>query len=273
MNVTFIGGGNMASALIGGLLDKEFCLKEDLRAVEISPEARARLKQNYGIRCFAHAHEAWAERNDDIIVFAVKPQQMQEAARNSGLAANANLIVSIAAGITLTSLSRWLGGHRHLIRAMPNTPALIGEGITGLYALREVTEDEKKKAEAILNAVGPTVWLRDQDQMDAVTAISGSGPAYVFYFIEAVEEAAKQLGLPLETAHKLALQTFTGAAILAATSPDPVAVLRERVTSKGGTTERALNSMEADRVKEAIVRAVHAAAERSRELGDELGKD
>ena len=273
MNITFIGGGNMATAMIGGLLAKEFCRKEELRAVEINPEARARLKQNYQIRCFAHPHEAWAERHNDIIVFAVKPQQMHEAARNSGLAANANLIVSIAAGITLTSLSRWLGGHRHLIRAMPNTPALIGEGITGLYALSDVTEDERKKAEAILRAVGPTVWIREQDQMNAVTAISGSGPAYVFYFIEAIEEAAKQLGLPLETAHKLALQTFTGAAILATTSPDPVAVLRERVTSKGGTTERALKSMEADGIKDAIVRAVKAAAERSRELGEELGRD
>ena len=272
MNITFIGGGNMATALIGGLLDKGFCRKEELRAVEISSEACTRLKQKYGIKCFARAHEAWAERDDDIIVFAVKPQQMRDAARNSGLATNANLIVSIAAGITLTSLSRWLGGHRHLIRAMPNTPALIGEGITGLYALPDVTEDEKKKAEAILSAVGPTVWIRDQDQMDAVTAISGSGPAYVFYFIEAIEEAAKQLGLPLETAHKLALQTFTGATKLAATSSDLLAVLRERVTSKGGTTEAALTSMDKDGVRDAIKRAIHAAAERSRELGDELGK-
>ncbi|HUL41807.1 MAG TPA: pyrroline-5-carboxylate reductase [Burkholderiales bacterium] len=272
MNVTFIGGGNMATALIGGLLDKGFCRNEELRAVEISGEACTKLKQKYGIKCFAQARKAWAERDGDIIVFAVKPQQMREAARKSGLAANANLVVSVAAGITLTSLSRWLGGHRHLIRAMPNTPALIGEGITGLYALPEVTENERKKAEAILSAVGPTVWIRDQVQMDAVTAISGSGPAYVFYFIEAIEEAAKQLGLPLETAHKLALQTFLGAAKLAATSSDALAVLRERVTSKGGTTERALASMEADKVKEAIVRAILAAAERSRELGDELGE-
>ncbi len=272
MHITFIGGGNMATAFIGGLLDKGFCRKEDLRAVEINSEARTKLKQKYGIACFANAHQAWAERDGDIIVFAVKPQQMRDAARNSGLAANANLIVSIAAGITLSSLSRWLGGHRYLIRAMPNTPALIGEGITGLYALPSVTEDEKKKAEAILSAVGPTIWIRDEEQMDAVTAISGSGPAYVFYFIEAVEDAAMQLGLPLETAHKLALQTFTGAAKLAATSPDPVMVLREHVTSKGGTTERALASMEAAKVKEAIVRAIRAAAERARELGDEFGK-
>jgi pyrroline-5-carboxylate reductase len=205
-------------------------------------------------------------------VFAVKPQQLRQAARDSGLAADANLIISIAAGITLTSLSRWLGGHRRLIRAMPNTPALIGEGITGLYALPGISKDEKKKAEAILSAVGPTVWIKDQDKMDAVTAVSGSGPAYVFYFIEAVEEAARELGLPPEAAHKLALQTFTGAAKLAATSTDPLALLRERVTSKGGTTERALASMAADKVKEAIVRAIHAAAQRSRELGDELGK-
>jgi pyrroline-5-carboxylate reductase len=272
MHITFIGGGNMATAFIGGLLDKGFCRKEDLRAVEINSEARTKLKQKYGIACFANTHQAWAERADDIIVFAVKPQQMRDAARNSGLAANANLIVSIAAGITLTSISRWLGGHRHLIRAMPNTPALIGEGITGLCAMADVTEDEKKKAEAILSAVGPTVWISDEEQMNAVTAISGSGPAYVFYFIEAVEDAAMQLGLPLETAHKLALQTFIGAAKLAATSPDPVMVLRENVTSKGGTTERALTSMEADKVKQAIVRAIRAAAERARELGDEFGK-
>jgi pyrroline-5-carboxylate reductase len=269
VNITFIGGGNMADALIGGLLRKGFALS-GLRAVEISPDARARLKQKYAVDCLERAPSA---RGDEIVVFAVKPQQMREAAANSGLAANANLVVSIAAGITLSSLSRWLGGHRRLVRAMPNTPALIGEGVTGLYALDKVTGDDRKRAEAILGAVSSTVWIEREAQMDAVTAVSGSGPAYVFYFIEAVEEAAKQLGLPVETARKLALVTFTGAARLAAESPDPVAVLRERVTSKGGTTEAALASMAADEVKQAIISAIRKANERGRELGEQLDQD
>jgi pyrroline-5-carboxylate reductase len=191
------------------------------------------------------------------------------------LSANANLVISIAAGITLTSLSRWLGAHRRLVRAMPNTPALIGEGVTGLYALDKVavTADDRRRAETILGAVSATVWIEHEAQMDAVTAVSGSGPAYVFYFIEALEEAARQLGLPAQTARKLALATFTGAARLAADSEDPVAALRERVTSKGGTTEAALASMAADRVKEAIIRAVRKANERGRELGAQMDKD
>ena len=206
--------------------------------------------------------------------FAVKPQHLREAAAKSGLAHNANLIVSIAAGVRLANLSKWLKGHTRLVRAMPNTPALIGEGVTGLYAFSpDVTREQRDQAETILGAVGATVWLTDESQMDAVTAISGSGPAYVFYFIEAVEEAARELGLPVQIAHRLVLDTFTGAAKLAATSPDPVAVLRERVTSKGGTTERALASMATDAVKQAIIRAIHAANERGRELGEELGRE
>ena len=271
MKITFIGGGNMADALIGGLLRKGFASSE-LRAVEINPEARARLQQKYGVAC---ADQIPPVRDDEVILFAVKPQQMREAARNSGLVANANLVLSIAAGITLTSLSRWLGAHRRLIRAMPNTPALIGEGVTGLYALdgAAVTADDRARAERILSAVGSTVWIEKEEQMDAVTAVSGSGPAYVFYFIEALEAAAKQLGLPVETARKLALEAFIGAARLAAASAEPIAVLRQRVTSKGGTTEAALSSMAADRIKDAIIRAVIAANARGRELGEQLDKD
>ena len=276
MNITFIGGGNMASAILGGLRSKGFSA-ESLRVIEISPEARARLQQQYGIKCFGHAREAWADRPDDIIVFAVKPQHMHDAAAKSGLTRDANLVITIAAGTTLTTLSRWLGGHARLIRAMPNTPALIGEGITGLYPMLPVRtaqdRQDRECAETILGAVGKTLWLQHEGQMDAVTAISGSGPAYVFYFIEAVEQAAKELGLPAEVGHQLALRTFTGAARLAAASDDAVSVLRERVTSKGGTTERALASMAADHVKAAIVRAIHAANERSRELGAELDRD
>jgi pyrroline-5-carboxylate reductase len=268
VNITFIGGGNMADALVGGLLHKGFPAG-GLRAVEINADARAKLAQKYGIDCMERAPAA---RADEIIVFAVKPQQMREAASAAGLAANANLVISIAAGITLASLSRWLGGHRRLVRAMPNTPALIGEGVTGLHAMDRVTGEDRRRTEAILGAVSSSVWIENEALMDAVTAVSGSGPAYVFYFIEAMEEAAKQLGLSAPTARKLAIETFTGAARLAAQSTEPVGALRARVTSKGGTTETALASMEADQVGQAIARAIHKANRRGRELGEELDK-
>ena len=272
MNITFIGGGNMANAIIGGLLANKFAAAA-LRVVDVDAEARNRIEHKYpGVRCYDEAHRAI--RAADVIVLAVKPHQMREAVSGLGIAKNTNLIISIAAGITLVTLSRWLGGYTRLVRAMPNTPALIGAGITGLYAVpSHISEADRSHAEAILSAVGTTVWISDADKMDAVTAVSGSGPAYVFYFMEALEQAAKELGLSQETARKLALHTFTGAAKLADSSPDPVSVLRERVTSKGGTTEAALRSMAEDHVKEAIIRAIKAANKRGRELGAELGKD
>jgi pyrroline-5-carboxylate reductase len=271
MRITFVGGGNMADALIGGLLRKGFSAT-DLRVIEILPEARRKLADKYGVSCFDEPKDA--VRPGDIVVFAVKPQHLREAAAKSRLAANAHLVISIAAGVRLANLSKWLKGHTRLVRAMPNTPALIGEGVTGLYAFsKDVTPEQREQAQTILGAVGTTVWIADEAQMDAVTAVSGSGPAYVFYFIEAVEEAARELGLPAQVAHRLVLDTFTGASRLAAGSPDPVAVLRDRVTSKGGTTERALASMAKDAVKDAIIRAIHAANDRGRELGDELGKE
>jgi pyrroline-5-carboxylate reductase len=270
MNVVFIGGGNMADALIGGMLKNGFAA-DQLRAVDVSGDARRRLADKYRVECFDEARKA--QRPGDVVVFAVKPQQMKEAARFSGLKDNANLVISIAAGVTLATLSRWLGGYARMIRAMPNTPALIGAGITGLHAPQGVSEAEKKQAEAILGAVGATVWIEDEALLDAVTAVSASGPAYVFWFIEQLANAGESLGLPVETARKLALETVLGSARLAAQSADSPAVLRERVTSKGGTTERALASMRADRLDELIARAVRAANERARELGDELGKD
>lgn len=270
MNVVFIGGGNMADALIGGLL-KSGIEAGQVRAVEVDGAARRRLSDKYRIECAAEVRGTI--RAGEVVVFAVKPQQMKEAARFAGVKDNANLVISIAAGITVASLSRWLGGTTRIIRTMPNTPALIGEGITGLYAAPGFAESDMRLAETILGAVGATVRIDDEDRINAVTAISGSGPAYVFYFIEACEEAARQLGLPEETARKLALHTFTGAARLAASSPDPAAVLRARVTSKGGTTEAALARMTADEVKEAIVRAIHAANERGRELGKQMDQD
>ncbi len=272
MNITFIGGGNMAGAIIGGLVAKKFT-PESLRVVDVDARARGRIERKYsGVRCYDEARKAI--RAGDVVVLAVKPQHMREAVSRLGITGNTHLIISISAGITLASLSRRLGGYTRLIRAMPNTPALIGEGITGLYAFpSHVSEADKSHAEAILGAVGTVVWISDADKMDAVTAVSGSGPAYVFYFMEALEQAAQELGLSQENARKLALHTFVGTAKLADSSTDPVNVLRERVTSKGGTTEAALKSMARDHVKEAIIRAIKAANERGRELGEELGKD
>jgi pyrroline-5-carboxylate reductase len=269
MNVTFIGGGNMADALVAGLLRKGFS-PQDLRVVEISADARRKIGGKHGVACFDKPQGSI--RANDVIVLAVKPQQLREAVKELGISQNANLLVSIAAGVRLTTIARWRGGYTRLVRAMPNTPALIGQGVTGLYAMN-VSGEDKKDAETILGAVGATVWIEHEAQMDAVTAVSGRGPAYVFYFMEALQAAARDLDLGPEIAQRLVLETFRGAAQLAANSADPVAVLRERVTSKGGTTEAALASMAEDKVKEAILRAVRAANQRGRELGEEFGKE
>jgi pyrroline-5-carboxylate reductase len=270
VNVTFIGGGNMASAMIGGLIRKRWPRKA-IRVVEIAPSARERLARELKLK--AHAGLEARAIKTDCIVLAVKPQQVREVARALRPLLRSQLIITIAAGIRVGDLSRWLGGYQRIVRVMPNTPALALAGISGLYAHRAVTAGERAAAGRILGAVGTTLWLEREEQLDAITAVSGSGPAYVFYFMEALERAARELGIAAGAAHKLALTTFSGAVKLAVQADEPTETLRSRVTSKGGTTERALESMEADRVKEAIVRAVRAAAERSRELGDELGKD
>jgi pyrroline-5-carboxylate reductase len=170
-------------------------------------------------------------------------------------------------------MSRWLGGHRKLVRTMPNTPALIGAGITGLHALPEVSEPERIAADRIMQAVGSTVWIADEERMDSVTAVSGSGPAYVFLFIEALQQAGRELGFTAEQARQLAIETTLGAAKLAANSDEPASVLRERVTSKGGTTAAALDKMAECGVLAGIVAGVKAADARGRELGALLGKD
>jgi pyrroline-5-carboxylate reductase len=270
MNVLFIGGGNMADALIGGMLKSGFAAAQ-LRAVEVDGAARRRLSEKYRIECLAEARGAI--RPGEVVVFAVKPQQMREAARFSGLKPGASLVVSIAAGVTLASLSRWLGGHGKLVRAMPNTPALIGAGVAGLCALPGVTDAEKKQAEAILGAVGATVWIDDESLMDAVTAVSGSGPAYVFWFIEQLGAAGESLGLTPETSRKLAIETVLGSARLAAQSADSPAALRERVTSRGGTTEAALKAFEEQKLAERFLRAIEAARDRGAELGGQMDKD
>lgn len=270
MKITFIGGGNMAAALIGGMKKKGFSAA-GIQVVEPLAEGRERLTAAFGVRTTPVLDAA--ALSCEVLILAVKPQQMREAVAPMAAKLTGQLVISIAAGLRTADMSRWLGGHRRLVRTMPNTPALIGAGITGLYADPSVDQEGRDKAEKILAAVGRTVWIDDEAQMDAVTAISGSGPAYVFYFIEAIEAAARQLGFAEPAARLLAVETFLGAARLAESSADPVALLRERVTSKGGTTEAALKSFDADRLRETIERGVHAAAARGRELGDLMGKD
>ena len=270
MKLAFIGGGNMATAMLGGLI-KQGWPREDLAVIDIAAEARERIAGEMGVRTHADLREGVV--GADCVVFAVKPQQLRASAAALAPVLAGRLVLTIAAGIRSDDLARWLGGHERIVRVMPNTPALVLAGMSGLYARAGASAADRQAAERILRAAGDTLWLDSEEQIDAVTAVSGSGPAYVFYFIESLQEAAAALGLPHAAARRLALQTFAGAVKLAAESDEPPATLRERVTSKGGTTERALAVLEARGVKDSIKEAVAAAERRSRELGTELGTD
>lgn len=267
MNICFIGGGNMATALIGGLLGQGFAARQ-ISVVEINADNRARLIEDFAVRAVDNLKDGM--QGSQAIVLAVKPQHLHDVIKELAPGLSGQLLISIAAGIRAVDIARWAGTEA-IVRAMPNTPALIRCGMTGLYALPSVDAAQRQQAQSILSAAGEVIWLDDEAMMDAVTAITGSGPAYVFYMMEALEEAAVALGFDDEDARRLSLATFLGAGRLAAGSPESVSVLRERVTSKNGTTERALLSMEANHVKQHIIEAAKAAAERSRELGDELG--
>lgn len=269
MKITFLGGGNMATALIGGLLQRGFAASE-ITVVERLSESRQLLRQKFHIDTRESLDDA--ALNCAVLLLAIKPQQMQEGLAPLVGRLDQQLVISIAAGLRLQDLSRWLGGHTRLVRAMPNTPALIGKGVTGLYAHESVSAEYRQHAETILNAVGSSVWVEQEEQIDAVTALSGSGPAYVFYFIEALQAAGEALGLSPGNSRKLAIETLAGASALAAQSEETPAVLRERVTSKGGTTEAALQSLAADKFPAVVSRALQAAAQRGRELGDILGQ-
>ena len=268
MKITFLGGGNMANALIGGLLKQGFAAS-DINVIDPGSAAREKLSAAYAVNCVASAD--LLNTAGDLLLLAVKPQQMKEAVAPLVGKLGAALVVSIAAGLDLATLSRFLGGHRKIVRCMPNTPALIGAGITGLCPLAEVSEAERAAADRVLSAVGSTVWIADESKMDGVTALSGSGPAYVFLFIEALQQAAAELGFTAEQGRQLAIETVQGAAALAAQSSEPASVLRERVTSKGGTTEAALNKMAEAGVKAGIIAGVKAAEARGSELGKLLG--
>lgn len=259
MKVAFIGGGNMATAILGGLVAKG-ARGEDIAVVEPDADARARLAAEFDVNALDAPGEEIARV--DAIVLAVKPQVMREAAAALKPFVSKQLVITIAAGIRLADLARWLGGYKRLVRAMPNTPALVHAGVTGLFADASVPQPDRQLADHLLAAVGATIWFDDEALLDAVTAVSGSGPAYVFYAMEALEAAANELGIPPEKARSLALWTFVGAAKLAIEKGGDPAQLRANVTSKGGTTERALSVMEASYVKEKFIEAVKAAAAR-----------
>ena len=269
MKITFIGGGNMASALISGLLQQGYTTSQ-LHVVEISAENREKIRRELGVPAVADLASGIAE--SDVVVLSVKPQQLHELALKLTPLLNNQLIISIAAGIRAIDISRWLDGYQRIVRAMPNTPSLVRAGVAGLYAASDVNEQDRKNAEAILTAVGSVLWVDDEEMLHTVTAISGSGPAYIFYFIESMQQAGIELGLTPKQARQLSLQTFVGASELASLSDEDAATLRTRVTSKGGTTEQAIQVMEKNDVKSKIMAAINAASERSKEMSNEFSK-
>lgn len=266
--LAFIGGGNMASAIIGGLI-KSGRKPADMLVLDPHEGTRDRVQQEFGVTALAAADGSLARAG--LVLWAIKPQQFKEAAAACAPFVKGALHLSVMAGIRSDDMARLLGTER-IVRSMPNTPALIGAGIAGLYARPSVSADEKREAECLLEPTGSTLWVAKEADLDAVTALSGSGPAYVFYFIEAMMAAAEQMGLSAEQGKTLAIATFGGAAELARRSPEPPSVLRERVTSKGGTTYAALSSMQAAGVQQAFVQALRAAQQRAHELGDEFGR-
>lgn len=269
MKITFIGGGNMATALIGGMLKRGFDHTQ-LHVVEPDVTRREHLKNDFGVPSSTPEEGFPAS---EVIVFAIKPQQFHAVADAMKDRIGNALVISIAAGIRADTLAHWLDGHPRVVRVMPNTPALVQSGMSGVYAGSGVTEADRELTERMLAAIGEFVWVEDESDMDGITAISGSGPAYVFYFMEALQAAARAQGFAPEVAKKLACQTFAGAVKLALESPDDVATLRQKVTSKGGTTERAINAFENSQLRANIIAAAAAAAARSKELGEELGRN
>lgn len=271
-NLTFIGSGNMARSLVGGLV-ADGCEPARIRMTDPDSGKLDQLGQTFGVRM--ETDNVASVAGADALILAVKPQVVRPVAKElaGAVAKHRPLVISIAAGIRESDLRRWLGGEAAIVRAMPNTPALVQSGATALFANAGVSAEQRDLAESILRAVGLTLWLDQEDQMDAVTALSGSGPAYFFLMIEALEQAGTRLGLPAETARLLALQTAFGAARMALESEEGVDGLRARVTSPGGTTERAIAVLEKEGLRDLMAHALAAAWTRSRELAEELGKD
>lgn len=268
VRLAFIGGGNMASAIIGGLL-RQGLSADQIDVVEPHAPQRDKLQADFGVRTHEAAGPALAVAC--LVVWAVKPQTFKDAALACAPHTGGALHLSVAAGIRSDSMAAWLGTER-IVRAMPNTPALVGQGMTGLYARAAASADDRALVASVIATTGSLVWLPAEGDLDAVTALSGSGPAYVFYFLEAMRRAGTEMGLSADTATQLAIGTFVGAAHLAQASSEPPEVLRERVTSKGGTTYAALTQLAERGVADAFVLAMHAARQRAQELGDEFGR-
>jgi pyrroline-5-carboxylate reductase len=265
--IVFIGGGNMASAIISGLVARGRTASS-LHVVEPSEAQRDKLRSDFGVSSQERPDSTL--RGAELVVWAVKPQTFSAAARDCSGELGSALHLSVMAGIRVAAIARATKA-ACVVRAMPNTPALIGQGIAGLFAAPEVTTAQRQQAQQVLEATGGTLWVEHESDLDAVTALSGSGPAYVFYFVEAMMQAAQEMGLSAEVGRTLALATFSGSAALAQGSAESPAALRERVTSKGGTTHAALQSLEASGVKAAFVEALKAAQRRAKELGDQFG--
>ena len=265
--IAFIGGGNMASAIIGGLI-RQGLPATQVMVVEPFEATRVLLKSQHGVQ--AHPAPGPFLADADLIVWAVKPQSFREAAAPVAPFAGRALQLSVMAGIRAADIAAASGSAR-IVRCMPNTPALVGRGMTGLFDASGAPAD-RQLAETVIRTTGDVLWVEREELLDAVTALSGSGPAYVFYFLEAMQQAGAELGLSAEQARRLAVGTFAGASALAGDSPEPLSLLRERVTSKGGTTHAALTALEQAGVQAAFVKAMHAACVRAAELGDEFGR-
>jgi len=265
--LAFIGGGNMACAVLGGLIASGHPADRVLVVEPHAPQA-AQVREKFGVRVQAAGGAALVDA--DIVVWAVKPQVFRDAAAPCAPFVDKALHLSVMAGIRSDAIARATGSER-VVRAMPNTPALIGEGIAGLFARAAVSADDRAAIERVLAPTGEALWVAQESDLDAVTALSGSGPAYVFFFLEAMMQAAADMGLSPEQGRRLAQATFKGATALARASDEPPETLRARVTSKGGTTHAAITAMEDAGVKPAIVRALRAAQARAKELGDEFG--
>lgn len=271
LKLSFIGGGNMASALIGGLINQGFA-SENICVADPIAESRQKLETDYKITTTDDNNQAASQA--DILVLAVKPQILKPVCEAIAPAIDGKppLVISIAAGITLPSLQNWLGETTPIVRCMPNTPALVKTGATGLFASHHVSDAQKQQTESILSAIGIHVWVESESQIDAVTAVSGSGPAYFFMVMEAMQAAGESLGLDSDTAKTLTLQTALGAAKMAQTSDVDAAELRRRVTSPGGTTAAAIGVFEDDGLRDLFAKALQAANDRSIEMAKELGE-
>lgn len=267
MKICFIGAGNMAASLIGGLIANQHSA-DLISACDISQQQLQDLQQRFQIE-ISQDNKACA-RDADVVMLAVKPQVMREVCENlAALPQNPDqMFISIAAGVPATAINAWLGQDRAVVRCMPNTPALVQLGATALFANAQTSNAQKQSAQQIMEAVGISIWVDQESDLDAVTAISGSGPAYFFYFIELLEAAAVKLGLPPSTAAQLSRQTALGAATMA--MPEDVVKLRQQVTSKNGTTEQAILSFQQDKLKQLVENATAAAHRRSKELAAEL---